>query len=66
MCRHEPSQLLVEWVEGVAIPVPIFAIVLVGSVKHWEKLWQFRKLNKTQLGRLHGHLCQAHLGEVAP
>ncbi|POR39743.1 Calcium-transporting ATPase [Tolypocladium paradoxum] len=48
---HAPGDPPVEWVEGVAILVAVVVIVLVGSINDWEKLRQFRKLNKRQLER---------------
>lgn len=35
----------VDWVEGVAITIAIFIVVLVGSVNDYQKELQFRKLN---------------------
>ncbi|SCV70468.1 BQ2448_1862 [Microbotryum intermedium] len=35
----------VEWVEGVAITIAIFIVVMVGSVNDWQKERQFQKLN---------------------
>lgn len=35
----------VDWVEGVAITIAIFIVVLVGSVNDYQKERQFRKLN---------------------
>ncbi|CAK7212506.1 plasma membrane calcium [Sporothrix eucalyptigena] len=46
--RGDPG---VEWVEGVAILVAVVIIVLVGSINDWEKLRQFKKLNRKQLQR---------------
>ncbi|CAG8839440.1 36219_t:CDS:1, partial [Racocetra persica] len=40
--EHKPK---VSWVEGVAIFVAIFIVVLVSSLNHWQKLRQFQKLN---------------------
>jgi P-type Ca2+ transporter type 2C len=48
---HTPDNPPLEWVEGVAILIAIFIIVVVGSVNDWEKQRQFRKLNKKQLER---------------
>ena len=36
----------VEWVEGVAIVVAIFIVVLVGALNDWQKERQFVKLNR--------------------
>lgn len=35
----------VKWVEGVAIIVAVFLVVVVGSVNDYQKEKQFRKLN---------------------
>ncbi|KAF8606411.1 calcium-translocating P-type ATPase [Ceratobasidium sp. AG-I] len=35
----------VDWVEGVAIMIAIFIVVIVGSLNDWQKERQFRKLN---------------------
>ncbi|KAJ7592992.1 Ca-transporting ATPase [Mycena floridula] len=35
----------VDWVEGVAIMVAIFIVVIVGSVNDWQKERQFKSLN---------------------
>lgn len=35
----------VEWVEGVAITIAIFIVVMVGSINDWQKERQFQKLN---------------------
>jgi Ca2+-transporting ATPase len=42
----------VEWVEGVAIIVAIFIVVMVGAVNDWQKERQFMKLNKKKDDRL--------------
>lgn len=42
----------VEWVEGVAIIVAIFIVVMVGAVNDWQKERQFVKLNKKKEDRL--------------
>ncbi|KAG8728010.1 hypothetical protein FRC12_022104, partial [Ceratobasidium sp. 428] len=34
-----------DWVEGVAIMIAIFIVVIVGSLNDWQKERQFRKLN---------------------
>lgn len=34
----------VEWVEGVAITIAIFIVVMVGSINDWQKERQFQKL----------------------
>lgn len=41
----------VEWVEGVAIMVAIFIVVIVGSINDWQKERQFVKLNKKKEDR---------------
>jgi P-type Ca2+ transporter type 2C len=47
---HE-SGARVEWVEGVAIIVAIFIVVVVGAVNDWQKERQFVKLNKKKTDR---------------
>lgn len=42
---RDPSQPPVDWVEGVAIIVAIFIVVMVGSLNDWQKERQFRVLN---------------------
>lgn len=42
----------IEWVEGVAIMVAIFIVVLVGSLNDWQKERQFAKLNKKKQDRV--------------
>jgi len=39
------QQPKVSWVEGVAIIVAIFIVIMVGSVNDWQKEKQFQKLN---------------------
>ncbi|SGZ26164.1 BQ5605_C024g09849 [Microbotryum silenes-dioicae] len=39
----------VEWVEGVAITIAIFIVVMVGSVNDWQKERQFQKLKSVAL-----------------
>ena len=41
-----------EWVEGVAIIVAIFIVVMVGAVNDWQKERQFMKLNKKKEDRM--------------
>ncbi|KAK7738324.1 plasma membrane calcium [Cytospora paraplurivora] len=43
---HKPGQPKVEWVEGVAIMVAIFIVVLVGTLNDWQMERQFNKLNE--------------------
>lgn len=43
---HKPGEPRVEWVEGVAIMVAIFIVVLVGTLNDWQMERQFNKLNK--------------------
>ena len=40
-----------EWVEGVAIIVAIFIVVMVGAVNDWQKERQFMKLNRKKEDR---------------
>ncbi|KAJ7284885.1 calcium-transporting ATPase [Mycena rebaudengoi] len=40
--KNEPA---VDWVEGVAIMVAVFIVVIVGSVNDWQKERQFKDLN---------------------
>ncbi|KAJ7732392.1 E1-E2 ATPase-domain-containing protein [Mycena olivaceomarginata] len=40
----------VDWVEGVAIMVAIFIVVVVGSVNDWQKERQFQTLKKEERG----------------
>ncbi|QBZ59190.1 hypothetical protein PoMZ_04151 [Pyricularia oryzae] len=42
---HEGGGAKVEWVEGVAILVAIFIVVLVGTVNDWQMQRSFNKLN---------------------
>lgn len=49
---HEDGEPKVEWVEGVAIMVAIFIVVVVGAVNDWQKERQFVKLNKKKSDRL--------------
>jgi P-type Ca2+ transporter type 2C len=48
---HTANNPAVEWVEGVTILVAVIIIVLVGSINDWNKLKQFKRLNKKQLER---------------
>ncbi|KAF7374979.1 Calcium-transporting ATPase [Mycena sanguinolenta] len=41
----KPDGARVDWVEGVAIMVAIFIVVVVGSVNDWQKERQFQVLN---------------------
>jgi len=41
----ECTEPKVEWVEGVAIMVAVFIVVIVGSLNDWQKERQFRALN---------------------
>ncbi|TLS30199.1 hypothetical protein PpBr36_03259 [Pyricularia pennisetigena] len=42
---HEGGGAKVEWVEGVAILVAIFIVVLVGTINDWQMQRSFNKLN---------------------
>lgn len=42
---HEDGTPKVEWVEGVAILVAIFIVVLVGTINDWQMQRSFNKLN---------------------
>ena len=44
--KEEEEGPSVEWVEGVAIVVAIFIVVLVGALNDWQKERQFVKLNR--------------------
>ncbi|TFK75096.1 calcium-translocating P-type ATPase [Pluteus cervinus] len=41
-----PDEPPVDWVEGVAIMIAIFIVVIVGSLNDWQKEKQFRSLNE--------------------
>ncbi|KAL1746915.1 hypothetical protein HDZ31DRAFT_80850 [Schizophyllum fasciatum] len=43
---HDPEDPQVDWVEGVAIVVAIFIVVMVGSLNDWQKERQFKTLNE--------------------
>nr|OQO28236.1 hypothetical protein B0A51_05386 [Rachicladosporium sp. CCFEE 5018] len=48
---HPPGEPSVEWVEGVAIMVAVFVVVVVGAVNDFQKERQFVKLNKKKESR---------------
>jgi P-type Ca2+ transporter type 2C len=51
--EHKPEDgAPVDWVEGVAIMVAIFIVVVVGSLNDYQKERQFAKLNKRKSDRL--------------
>jgi Ca2+-transporting ATPase len=54
----------VEWVEGVAIIVAIFIVVMVGAVNDWQKERQFMKLNKKKEDRLVKVIRSGHTMKV--
>ena len=42
----------VDWVEGIAISLAIFIVVIVGSLNNWQKARQFGSLNQNEQPRL--------------
>jgi Ca2+-transporting ATPase len=49
---HAEEGAKVEWVEGVAIIVAIFIVVMVGAINDWQKERQFMKLNRKKEDRM--------------
>ncbi|KAJ6513357.1 Ca-transporting ATPase [Mycena sanguinolenta] len=43
--KRDPGDPPVDWVEGVAIMIAVFIVVVVGSVNDWQKERQFQVLN---------------------
>ncbi|KAL2172154.1 hypothetical protein VTG60DRAFT_155 [Thermothelomyces hinnuleus] len=50
--EHDADDPAVEWIEGLAIIVAIFIVVMVGSLNDYQKERQFARLNKKKQDRL--------------